>query len=210
MADGLRAAPRGAGAAVLLAAVVGTATGGLTAFAQGWLPAQVGSLANSAGSWVLVAFLLALLARRPWVAAACAAVAMVALVTGYYAVNELRGFPSSTRAVLFWTAAAVLVGPPLGLAAQWLRGADPVRAALGVGLPAGVLIGEGVYGLRYISGTTYPPYWRFEIACGVALLVAVSALRLRRPVPMTLSALAAGAVAVALVGAYTADLLALL
>ena len=189
---------------------VGLVAGGLTAFAQGWLPAQVGSLANSAGSWVLVAFLLALLPRRPVLAAACAAVAMVSLVVGYYAVNELRGFPSSPRAVLFWTAAAVLVGPALGLAAHWLRTADAMRAALGVSLPAGVLVGEGVYGLRYISDTTYPPYWRVEIACGVALLVAVSALRLRRPVPVAVAALAAGAVALVLLVAYTADLIALL
>lgn len=197
---------------VVLAQVVGVgfATGGLTAYAQGWLPAQVGSLANSAGSWVLVAFLLATLARRPVVAAACAALAMVSLVVGYYAVNELRGFPSSTRAVMFWAAAALLVGPALGLAAHWLRTANAIWAALGVSVPAGVLTGEGVYGLTYISDTTYPPYWLFEIACGVALLVAVSALRLRRPVPIVVAGLATAAVAVALVLAYTTDLITLL
>lgn len=189
---------------------VGLAIGGLTAFAQGWLPAQMGPLANSAGSWVLVAFLLALLGRRPGVAAACAALAMVSLVVGYYAVNELRGFPSSTRAILFWAVAAVLVGPVLGLAAYWLRAGNATRAALGVGVPVGVLVGEGVYGLSYISATTYPPYWRFEIACGVSLLVVVSARRLRLPGPIMVAALVAAAVGVASLLAYTADLIALL
>jgi len=70
---------------------------------------------------------------------------------GYYAVNELRGFPSSPRAVLVWTVAAVLVGPVLGLAAHWLRTGNVTRAAAGVGVPVGVLVGEGVYGLRYKS-----------------------------------------------------------
>ena len=47
----------------------GLVLGVLTAYAQGWLPDELGSLANSSGSWVLVAFLVALLARRPGVAA---------------------------------------------------------------------------------------------------------------------------------------------
>lgn len=43
--------------------------GVVTAFAQGWLPEQVGSLANSSGSWALLAFLLARLAATPAAAA---------------------------------------------------------------------------------------------------------------------------------------------
>src|SRR5687768_12359549 len=124
VADGARPEQHTRGGALPeLVQVVGVALalGGLTAFAQGWLPAEVGSLANSAGTWVLVAFLLALRARRARVAVACASCALVSLVAGYYTVNDLRGFPSSTGAVLFWTFAALLVGPALGLAAHALR-----------------------------------------------------------------------------------------
>lgn len=52
--------------------------------------------------------------------------------------------------------------------------------------------------------------WRFDIACGVALLAAVSVRRLRLPGRITVAARVAAAVGVVLVLAYTADLIALL
>jgi hypothetical protein len=73
----LTAAARGpAGQTTLLLAVVGAVgltLGVLTAYAQEWLPDELGSLANSAGSWALVAFLLALLAKDTRAAALLAA-----------------------------------------------------------------------------------------------------------------------------------------
>jgi Family of unknown function (DUF6518) len=54
-----------------------------------------------------------------------------------------------------------------------------VLAALGVGAMSGVLVGEGVYGLRYIADTTYPRYWWGEIVVGLALLGWVALRRLR-------------------------------
>ena len=38
---------------------------------------------------------------------------------------------------------------------------------------SGVLVGEGIYGLTRIAGTTYAPYWWGEVLVGVALLLAV-------------------------------------
>lgn len=194
---------------LLKVGLVALALGVLTAFAQGWLPAQVGSLANSSGSWAMVAFLLALLAPRSAVAMGCAALALLALVMGYYAASELRGLNASTSAVVFWVLAAVVAGPPLGVSAYWVRGARQMLAAAGIGVPAGVLIGEGIYGLRYIADTTYPPYWWLEIAFGVALLCAVAVIRLRSLRLIALSLVAALTVAAAFVTIYSQNLLAL-
>ena len=96
----------------------------------------------------------------------CGALALVALLAGYVLGAGIRGFPSSTALMVFWGLAAVLAGPPLGLSAHWVRAGRPGLAALGAGVPAGVLIGEGVYGLRVISDTTFPPFWWTEIASG--------------------------------------------
>lgn len=66
----------------VVAIVVGLFVGALTAYAQGWLSDGLGSLANSAGPWSLAAFLVAMLTRRPAVAAvwACVVLASCAVV----------------------------------------------------------------------------------------------------------------------------------
>ena len=74
--------------------LLGLTLGVLTAYGQEWLPREVGSLANSSGSWALAAFLLALLATGPRVAAACGALALLALLAGYVLGAGLRGYPS--------------------------------------------------------------------------------------------------------------------
>jgi len=124
-------APSGPRPAIIVAGAAGAGlvVGGLTAYAQEWLPAEVGSLANSAGSRALVAFGLA----------------------------------------------ALLVGPPPGLAAHWVRAGQPMLAAIGVAAMSGVLVGEGAYGLAFVADTTYPPYWWGSIVAGLALLAWIAA-----------------------------------
>lgn len=130
--------------APVLAGAVGLALGFLTAYAQGWLPVEVGSLANSSGSWTLVAFLLALLATSAPLAALCGALALLGLLAGYILGAGIMGNPSSSSLLIFWGLAAVVVGPLLGLAAHWVRFGRATLAAIGAGGLSGVLIGEGV------------------------------------------------------------------
>lgn len=145
--------------------------GAMTALAQGWLPEQVGSLANSSGSWALLAFLLAWLAATPAAAAAFGSLSLLGLLVGYIVGASMLGYPSSTQLIIFWGVAALLVGPALGLGAFWVRHRGGWLAALGVGAMSGVLIGEGAYGLAYIADTTYPPYWWGQIVVGLLLLL---------------------------------------
>ena len=149
--------------------------GVLTAYGRGGSE-SVSSLANTSGSWVLVAFP----ALRPRTGHRDGVRALASLLAGYVLGAGIRGFPSSTALMVFWGLAAVLAGPPLGLSAHWVRAGRPGLAALGAGVPAGVLIGEGVYGLRVISDTT------FRRSGGprcleVLLLCVVAAIRLRHP-----------------------------
>ncbi len=146
--------------------------GVLTAYAQGWLPERLGSLANSAGTWALVAFILSLLvAASAPEAAAFGALSLIGLLAGYVVGAHMRDVPSSTTTVSFWVAAALVGGPVLGLSGYWIRYRRDLFAAAGVGIVSGVLIGEGIYGLTQIADTTYPPYWWGEIVVGLILLV---------------------------------------
>lgn len=49
-----------------------------------------------------MAFLLALLASTPRLAAACGVVSLLMLLVGYSVANELRGFAAGTQTLVFW------------------------------------------------------------------------------------------------------------
>jgi hypothetical protein len=177
--------------------------GVVTAFAQGWLPEQVGSLANSSGSWALLAFLLARLAATPAAAAGFGSLSLLALLAGYIAGASMLGYPSSAQLIIFWGVAALLVGPPLGLGAFWVRHRGGRLAALGAGAMSGVLIGEGAYGLAYIADTTYPPYWWGQIVVGLLLQLLIMVRRLPRLRDRALSLGICALTAVAFVAVYS-------
>jgi len=79
---------------------------------------------------------------------------------------------------LRWGVAAVIAGPALGVGAAWLRGPNPRRAAAGVAPIAGILLGEGLYGLTVVAATTSVGYWIAELAVGLTLVV-LAAIHLR-------------------------------
>jgi hypothetical protein len=183
--------------------LLGLTLGVLTAYGQEWLPQEVRSLANSSGSWALAAFLLALLATGPRVAAACGALALLALLAGYVLGAGLRGYPSGSALIVFWGLATVFVGPFLGLGAHWVRSGRRTLAALGAGGMGGVLVGEGVYGLAYIADTTYPPYWWGQILLGLLIVLAVMVRRLARHGDRALGLGICALTAIAFVAAYS-------
>ena len=193
---------------LLVVATLGLVGGLVTALAQQWLPHSLASLANSAGPWGLLAFALALLPRTAIAAAVAGGLALLTLVSGYYGFNELRGHPASSRAVLFWGLAATTAGPVLGLASHWVRARGPRPwPAVGAGVVSGMLVGEGIYGLLYISDTTSPPYWWCEILGGLGVLLMAVVLRLRSPRETLVAALVAAATATVFVVAFGVDVL---
>jgi hypothetical protein len=181
--------------------VTGFVLGVLTSFGQRFLPDEVSSFANSSGSWSLVAFLLALRAPRLGVALVGGALALWALLAGYLVASELRGFAASSWLVAFWGAAGLVAGPLLGLAAWWSRYGSAAQGGLGAGALAGVLVGEGVYGLTVVGDTTAPEYWWGQV--GVGVLVAVVATWWHRSTTTLATALVTGAgVAAAFLALY--------
>lgn len=195
---------------VVLACVVAVVFGALTAGAQQWLPDQLRSLANSSGSWTLIAFLLALSARRAGAAALFGFASLAGLLAGYVAFAGIRGYASSTTMIVFWGAAAVVVGPLVGLGAHWAKTRRDALAAVGIGGMAGLLVGEGVYGLWYIAATTYPPYWWGSIIAGLMLLAGGVALRLKRVPTAMVAAGVCAATAAVFIAVYGIDLISLL
>lgn len=196
---------------LLLCTVVWSlAAGAATSFGQGWLPPEAGSLANSAGPWCAIAFLSALVAGRAAAALASASLALAALVAGYYLTSVLSGFPVGMRTVVFWGLAALVAGPVLGLAAYEVRHGRGLPVAAACGVPVGLLVGEGAYGLVVVADTTYPPYWWAEVLAGVVLLAVLGAVRLRRPRALASAVAAAAGVATVVFTLLNVDLLALL
>ena len=156
--------------------------GGLTSWAQGALPDALASFANSPSGWTVLTALM-IVAVRPAVAAGAVlgVVSFVSLVLGYTVASELRGLAYDP---LFWSVVGLVAGPFVGAAAAAVVGGHAVRAALGAGALAGVLVADGIYGLTVVGDTTSPVYWVLCLALGV-VLVAVVAVRLRSRVALT-------------------------
>ncbi|WP_165307345.1 DUF6518 family protein, partial [Agromyces binzhouensis] len=160
---------------ILLVAAVAFVLGGLTPWGQLLLPAETSSLANSAGGWTIpTALLVVLLARGYREAAVAGAAAFIALTLGYAVASGWRGIAFDPTT---WAIIGVLAGPVVGCAAHALRRRG-MQLALGTSVLAGILVGEGVYGLTVVAETTSPVWWWIEIAVGAAVLVA-GVLRVR-------------------------------
>ncbi|MGW2095558.1 DUF6518 family protein [Promicromonospora sukumoe] len=174
--------------------------GGLTSYAQGFLPDAFASFANSASGWTVLTALLVYWSRlRAAPAAVLGAVSFVLLVLGYTVAADLRGFYYDP---LLYSVVGVVAGPFVGVAASWLR-VDGVRAALGAALLAGIGVGEAVYGLTIIRETTSPVYWTVIGVAGLALLAGLLGRRVRGALPVALAVGGTAVVAVAFYLAYS-------
>jgi hypothetical protein len=174
--------------------------GGLTSYAQGFLPDAFASFANSASGWTVLTALLVFWSRaRTAPAAVLGAVSFVLLVLGYTAAADIRGYVYDP---MLFTVVGVVVGPFVGMAASWLRRSG-VRSALGTALLAGIGIGEAAYGLTIIGDTTSPVYWTVIGIAGVALLGGMVVRRLGGALPVGLATGGAVALAAAFYVAYS-------
>ena len=185
----------------LVVIVLSFALGCLESWAQGFLPGALRPLSNSASGFTLVTALLVHWSRATTRRAALlGAASFVLLVLGYAAVSSLRGFPYSP---LEWGVIGVVVGPFVGVAAAWLHGRG-IRAALGGGLLAGIGVGDAVYGLTTVAGTTGAGYW---MAIGCLAIALLAWLLLRRVRGIAAVVLLVVAVVVALLEAAAFRLL---
>ena len=171
---------RGA-AAVGIALVGGLFAGGLTSYAQGFLPEQISSFANSSGGWSMIAFLLVWIGRaRPALAALVGVVAFEALVEGYSLVSQSRGYFYDDPFGNIFNLIGLVCGPVLGVACSLSRHGTPSWATLGVTPLVAVLWGEGIYGLTWVADTTSAVYWILNLVLGT-LFLALAIVRRRPP-----------------------------
>ncbi len=186
---------------LFVAAITSLVLGGVTSFAQGFLPEALAPFANSASGWTVLTVLIVWLLRGGTRASAVFGLASFdALVLGYTLVSEFRGL--FYNPLLFGVAGAV-AGPFVGVAATWLRSAGR-RPALGAGLLCGIAIGEGVWGLLHVADTTGWFYWVLIGVVGMVVLAATLRSRADSGTTVLLGVAAASVVAVAFYGGYTA------
>lgn len=183
--------------------MIGLAGGALTEWSVLHLSFSLEPLSNTAAPWVIVAFAVALTARRTGESVVLAVVTLIALVLGFYVAEAMRGWGVSRHQVVFWSVAGVVVGPLVGLAAGWMRHAGRTMGAVGAGVIGGLLAGEAVYGLRELKITTAADYWHVQFALGVALAVGLTLWRSRRHLLGSAPALAASLAACTVVGLGT-------
>lgn len=143
---------RGTVPTLALAALAGLAVGAATQVLQGILPGAWNWLANSMSAWLIVGFLFGATTARPRVAAAAGVVLLLAALLGYEVTVEARFGTGFGPLVAFWALGAVAGGVVFGAAGWgWRRGGPRVRA-ISTGLPAALLIGEGLYFLAILPG----------------------------------------------------------
>ncbi|WP_108249045.1 DUF6518 family protein [Planctomonas deserti] len=192
---------RGIGGVVL--ALAGSAVAGaLTPIGQQYLPEPLAPLANSSGSWTVIAFAAVYLSRtRPVVAAVLGAACFVLMNELYGVVSTLRGYPYTAGFPDFWNLVAIVVGPVVGLAAAWLRSGRAALLVPAIAAPSAVLLGEGVYYVTVLG--VFGAYGFVEIGAGVLLLL-VLVVRRVPSMQMRLATVALALVgAAAFVAAYT-------
>ncbi len=156
-----------------VSAATGLLFGALTELGQTYLPEWLHSLANSGSPWVLVAVGVALPNRTPRSATVAGFLALAGLEIGYVALADVRHFPSAPNTVTFWLLAAAVFGPLAGLVAHSLRARTAPWSALGGGLLAGIVSGEGLAAYLSVRDTTSPGYWVAQTAVGIAIVVIV-------------------------------------
>jgi len=153
--------------------VMGLVVGGLTSPAQGALPDELRSFANSAGGWSMLAFLGVWLSRAsPPLGAVLGAVSFVAMVEAYGVVSLWRGDFLADPLSSTWIPVGLVAGPVIGLGASLVRHGSRGWAIAAVAGLALILAAEGVYGLALLGATTSPVYWTIELVAGVGFLAA--------------------------------------
>jgi hypothetical protein len=156
-----------------LALVAGLGVGVATSYLQGVLPGSWNRLANSGSVWIVLAFAVAVrVARNRSEAVGAGLFGLLGAVAGYYAVaSPVRGIATTWSERLLWTMAALLIGPPAGLAADlWSRGSRLPRLIAGLAM-CGVVVGEALHAIARISSADSAGWVEFLVGVVAAAVL---------------------------------------
>lgn len=165
------------GGALLPAAVgAGLVVGAVTSFGQTALGSTAfAGLANAVSPWLVVPFVLGVLARTPWLAATAGLLVCVGEVAGYYVMADLRGYAAGSW-VLVWVVAGLVGGPVFGAAGRsWATATGRSRGA-----GAALLVGCWVAEAAVTYGSVLRRFDEAAVFAGVATLLAVVLARVGR------------------------------
>lgn len=161
-------------AAVGLVVVVGVVLGVVTLWGQGHLPNAWSPIANSGAVWLVPAVLVGAVMPTDLRAALAGSGTLVVAVVAFYAAVPVlvEGASSAPRAVVIWSAVALVAGSVFGVAGRWIRGERTGRRTAAAVLIGGSFLAEGVIRL-----SAAPPDDRgvaiAMIAIGVVLAIAI-------------------------------------
>jgi hypothetical protein len=195
---------RRAGTAIPVALLAGGVLGALA-----WLsddlgyPAGLLIPANLVGVWGLVAFGAGAGARTVLGGAGRGLFALLAAVAVYYLAYGLLGegwrAAGAGRAATIWGSVALVAGPSLGLAGSVWRHHDGVARSIGIAIPAGVLIAEGLlFGSQLGNDPAARALLAAEAIVGFALPLFFVRGGRARAIALVAAALVAGATIVGL------------
>jgi hypothetical protein len=166
---------RRAGTAIPVALLAGAILGGLAWFSDD-LGYPTGLLipANLVAVWGLVAFAAGAGARTVLGGTGRGLFALLAAVAVYYLVYGVLGegwrAAGAVRAATIWGSVAILAGPPLGLAGSVWRHRTGWARSVGIAVPAGLLLAEGLlFGARVPTDAAWRTLLGAETIVGLAL-----------------------------------------
>lgn len=167
------------------------------------LPAGPDWIANLAGPWLAVAFLVGFTCASRRLGALLGALVLLTGVASYYAVlvAEQGGVPVPAAAS-FWLGGALVGGPLLGAAGAVLRSRHGVHRGAAVVLLAGTLAGESAFLLERGHSLAESAVIGSELLVGLALpLVLIRSWR-ERAIALAATALLSGTVLAGLNASY--------
>jgi hypothetical protein len=162
---------------VIVVVVLGLVVGAVTSILQKYLDLPWHSLVNSASPWLMAAFAVGSMQRRPREGAGAGLVVTVLELVGYYVTAHVRGYPVSHSILVFWVVCAVIGGPILGIAGWAWRRDTTGRGAVGAAVLPAAFIGEGLVSYGWYLG--YTSSAALFVAIGI-VCVAVLGARPRR------------------------------
>jgi hypothetical protein len=166
--------------AIVLVFGAAAVTGFLTPYASIHLPGSINVVANSSGSWAMVAFASVYLSNaRGLFAAVLGACSFVVMDVVFFFAFENRLGAYSHDAIAFWLFIGIVVGPVVGLSASWLRSPHAVLREIACAAPASVLIGEGAFMIIQQPGLS-PVYAHASVVVGVLVFLVLALWKLRR------------------------------
>jgi Family of unknown function (DUF6518) len=163
-----------------LVVAAGAIFGAASIYPYYFVPGPAHILGNSAAIWLLLAFLIGIVAGRPLRSAVAGTMLLVALVATFFAISHLLySSVHVARLTVFWLCTALIGGPFFGLSGAAWRSGDPLWRGVTAALVGSAFVSEAIafQGSEGIGRL-------LEVLLGVALTILLTSGRRQRLVAL--------------------------